>query len=189
MKTRKYITRTAILLFITLSINSIAQDKYFTRDGYISFFSSTPIEDIKAINENVSCIIDGNSGKIEVAVLMKAFQFKKALMEEHFNENYVESGKFPKATFKGELTNMDEINLKKDGTYKAIVIGSLTIHGETTEVKSEGKMEVNDGRVTLTSEFNVSPEDYAIEIPSVVRDKIAKDLVVTFKAELVPFNR
>lgn len=178
-----------LLLLLSGSYSLNAQDKYFTRDGFISFFSSTPVEDIKANNENVSCIIEVNTGKIEIAALMKAFQFKKALMEEHFNENYVESEKFPKATFKGLISNMKDINLKQDGVYKAEVKGKLTIHGEEKEISSQGTIEVKGSKIVLKSEFNVSPEDYAIEIPSVVRDKIANELLITFTAELAPFNR
>ncbi len=180
------VTISLVLMLIT-SLN--AQDKYFTRDGFISFFSSTPMEDIKANNSKVSCIVDITSGKIEIAVLMKAFEFKKALMEEHFNENYVESEKYPKATFSGTILNIKEINFSKNGAYPSSVKGSLTIHGVTKEITSEGIIEVIDGNVKMISEFKVSPEDYKIEIPGVVRDKIAKEMLLNFEAVLAPFNR
>lgn len=190
MKKKILFTGMVIISFILMLITSInAQDKYFTRDGFISFFSSTPVEDIKANNQKVSCIIDAQSGKIELAVLMKAFEFKKALMEEHFNENYVESEKYPKATFSGTINNIKEIDFSKNGVYPATVTGSLTIHGKTKEISSDGSIEVIDGNVKVLSEFLVIPEDYGIEIPGVVREKIANELLITLDALLAPFKK
>ena len=166
-----------------------AQDKYFTRDGFVSFFSSTSVEDIKANNAKVTCVLDSETGNIVIAILMKAFEFKKALMEEHFNENYVESEKYPKAQFKGKVINIKEIDFNKNGAFPSVVKGSMTIHGETNEIESEGTISIKDGKVVITSEFNIAPEDYAIEIPSVVRDKIAKEMVITFNSELALFKR
>ena len=177
-----------VLMLCVSSVDAEAQ-KYFTRNGMISFFSSTPVEDIKAINSSVSCVLDSESGALEFAALMKAFKFKKALMEEHFNENYVESATYPKGTFKGQITNLDEIDFSKDGTYPAKVKGEMNIHGISKEVESEGSIEVKDGNVSILSEFLLSPEDYDIEIPGVVRDKIAEELEINVSAELAPFNR
>ena len=110
-----------LLLATVLSLTAVmAQDKYFTKSGHISFFSSTPMENIEGNNTTASSVLDARSGKMEFAVLMKAFKFEKALMEEHFNENYVESGKYPKATFAGAITNFSGVDLKKNGTYKEI---------------------------------------------------------------------
>jgi polyisoprenoid-binding protein YceI len=166
-----------------------AQGKFFTRNGHIDFFSSTSVEDIKAYNNKVTCVLDAETGAIEFAVLMVAFEFKKALMEEHFNENYVESEKYPKSKFKGHIVNINEINFSKNGSFSALVEGELTIHGETQEVSSKGTIEIIDDDVKLYSEFHVSPEDYNIEIPGVVREKIAKELLITVDILLVPFNR
>lgn len=176
----------SLILMIATTVN--AQGKYFTRDAYISFYSSTPVEDITAINENVSCVMDSESGAIELQALMTAFQFKKALMGEHFNENYVESAIYPKAKFVGEITNIDEVDLSKVGVFPVIVAGKLTIHGVTNDISVDGNIEIKDGNVFINSEFNVSPEDYDIEIPGVVREKIAKVLLVTVKAKLDPLN-
>lgn len=166
-----------------------AQGKYFTRDGHIDFFSSTSVEDIKANNNKVTCVLDSESGDIEFAVLMKAFEFKKALMEEHFNENYVESEKFPKSNFKGTISNINEIDFTLDGLYPVEVAGDLTIHGETNEIIIKGVIEVKGADLKAFSEFHVSPEDYNIEIPGIVRDKIAKELLITVDVILKPFNR
>ena len=178
-----------INLDIVLSGALSAQGKYFTRDGHIDFFSSTSIEDIKANNNKVTCVLDAETGEIEFAVLMKAFEFKKALMEEHFNENYVESEKFPKSKFKGMIINIGEVDFAKDGSYDVAVEGVLTIHGESNEVEAIGIIKVKGEDIVTFSEFHVSPEDYNIEIPGVVRDKIAKELLITVEALLKPFNR
>jgi hypothetical protein len=177
----------SIVLILATELN--AQEKYFTRDATISFFSTTPVEDIKAINSKVSCVLDSETGKIEFAVLMKAFVFKKALMEEHFNENYVESSKYPKATFKGQIENLDEIDFLKDGNYPTSIKGTMNIHGESKEITASGTIEVKNGNILLSSDFNLLPEDFAIEIPGVVRDKIAKQLLISLNAQLAPFNR
>lgn len=160
-----------------------AQDKYFTKTGQISFFSSTPMENIEAHNTKATSVLDAKSGKMEFATLMKAFEFKKALMEEHFNENYVESAKYPKAFFSGTITNLKDVNFQKDGTYKVNVKGNLTLHGVTKEVEAPGTITVQNGEVKGISTFTVSPEDFKIEIPKLVRDKIAKQIKITVNAD------
>ena len=158
---------------------AFAQDKYFTKNGQVSFYSSTPIENIEAHNNQATSVIDSKTGKIEFAVLIKAFKFQKALMEEHFNENYMESGKYPKATFAGVITNLSAIDFKKDGTYKVNVKGNLTIHGVTKEIELPATIIVASGVVKANATFNVAPEDYKIEIPKLVREKIAKQIKIT----------
>jgi gamma-glutamylcyclotransferase (GGCT)/AIG2-like uncharacterized protein YtfP len=181
-----------MIICLTLLIYSgtlNAQGKYFTRDGHIVFFSSTSIEDIKANNNKVTCVLDAESGDIEFAVLMVAFEFKKALMEEHFNENYVESEKYPKSNFKGQILNIKEVDFSSEGSFPVLVEGQLTIHGETREVSAKGTLEIINEKVKVYSEFHVSPEDYNIEIPGVVREKIATELLITVDILLAPFNR
>jgi len=134
-------------------------------------------------------VIDKESGEIEFAVLMKAFKFKKALMEEHFNENYVESEKYPKSKFKGKILNIQEVDFSKDGSFPVVVKGQLTLHGETKEVETKGTLDINGDEVQINAAFHLSPEDFAIEIPGIVREKIAKELLITVDALLKPFNR
>lgn len=177
------------LLLITISLALSAQSKYFTRNGTVTFFSSAPMEDITAENYNATAVLDAETGAVEFSVLMKSFNFKKALMQEHFNENYVESDQFPKSTFKAKVLNMNEVDLKKDGTYPVKVEGDMTIHGVTRKINPEGQIQVKNGVVSLNSKFIVSPEDYDIEIPDVVREKIAKEIEVTVMADLEPLNR
>jgi hypothetical protein len=176
----------SLMLVMVSSVN--AQGKFFTRVGFISFYSSTPVEDITAVNENVSVVLDSDNGAIEVQALMTAFQFKKALMGEHFNENYVESAMYPKATFVGTIADIDKVDLNKVGVFPVSVTGKLTIHGVTNDVSANGNIEIKDGNVYINSEFIVIPEDYDIEIPSTVREKIAKNIMITLKAKVDPLN-
>src|ERR1700754_3021209 len=118
-----------LLLTILLALSFTAPDKYFTKSGNISFISKGAIETITASHKGVTCVLDTKTGDLQFAVLMKGFEFKKALMQQHFNENYVESDKFPKSEFRGQVTNNSEVDYTKDGSYNAHVKGKLTIHG------------------------------------------------------------
>lgn len=178
-----------IIIILLAGISQVSAQKYFTKNANISFFSSTPAEDIEAHNNMGTSVIDAATGNMEFAVLIKGFEFKKALMQEHFNENYMESDKFPKATFKGKIVNNADVNYSKDGTYKVKTKGQLTIHGVTKEVEADGVIEVKGGKITGTSSFIVNPEDYKISIPNLVRDKIAKQIKVTVKADYQPMKK
>ncbi|MCX6256992.1 MAG: YceI family protein [Bacteroidia bacterium] len=166
----------------------LAQGKYITKTGHIWFYGATPMENIDAHNHQAAGIIDSKTGDIIISVLMKSFEFPKALMQEHFNENYVESTKFPKGSFKGTITNMKDINLAKDGKYKATVEGDLTVHGEVKKIKTDGTIEVKDGKLMVTSKFNVAPEDFKIIIPGLVREKIAKEMEVNVDMTFDPMK-
>jgi hypothetical protein len=166
-----------LLLFAGIA-TSLSAQKYFTRNGNITFSSDTPIEKIEAVNNTATSVVDVASGRMEFAVLIKAFSFEKALMQEHFNENYMDSGKFPKATFKGVVKNMTDVELGKDGTYPVMVAGEMTIHGVSQQIETEGSFMVKDGKVSATANFLVLTQDYDIKIPAVVRDNIAKEITV-----------
>lgn len=172
---------TTFIVALGMLVNLQAQ-KYFTKTGEISFYSSTPIEDISAVSNSASTVFDLNSGKIQWAVLIKSFEFEKALMQEHFNENYMESSKFPKGSFKGSIKDYADLDLSKDGSYEAKVLGSLTIHGKTQEITTSAIFNVDNGQITATSKFNISVADYDIEVPSVVKDNIAKEIEVNINA-------
>src|SRR5688572_15995215 len=132
-----------------------AQDKFFTKSGKISFYSKASLENIEAHNKTVACVLDTKTGNVQFAVMMKAFEFEKALMQEHFNENYVESHKFPKAEFKGQLVNYADINFSKDGKYPAKVKGKLTMHGVTRDVETTGTIVVKSGKIDADAVFTV----------------------------------
>lgn len=163
--------------------------KIFTREGKISFYSEAQKESIQAHNSKATSIIDVNSGRMEFAVLIKAFQFEKALMQEHFNENYMESSKFPKATFKGSIVNMDAIDFTKDGSYKAEIKGDITIHGVTKPIESRGVFVVSGKSVKGESTFEVTIADFEIEIPALVRENIAKVIRVDVSCDYVEFKK
>lgn len=176
-----------LILFLVLPLTANAQ-KYITKDGYIGFFSHAPVEDIKADNNQVASVIDTSTGDMVFQVLIRSFHFVKTLMEEHFNENYLESDKFPKSTFTGKIVNLSDINFSKPGTYNANVEGDITIHGVTKKVTAKGTIEVVDGGINATSKFNIAPEDYNITIPSVVRNNIAKIVEVTVTIRYTPLG-
>src|SRR5689334_2764556 len=127
-----------ILATVATSLFATAQTKYFTKNGRIFFNASSPLEKIEAINDKSTSVVDLSTGQIEVSVLMKAFLFERALMQEHFNENYVESDKFPKAVFKGTIADASSIDKSKDGTYPVKISGKLTLHGVTKDIETTG---------------------------------------------------
>jgi len=170
-------------LLVCLSTQAGAQ-KFMTKTGSIDFSATTPVERIEGANKSVACLLDSKTGSLDFIVQVKSFVFEKQLMQEHFNENYMESDKFPKSTFKGSITNLAAINFSKDGEYNAEVAGKLTIHGVTNDIKSTGKIIVKGGKATLKSVFNARLSDYKIEIPGAVKDKISKDAKITVNCTL-----
>jgi polyisoprenoid-binding protein YceI len=178
-----------VVLLVAASCYSAHAQKYFTKNARISFNATSSIEKIEANNEKGVSTIDASTGAVEYMVLMKGFIFDRALMQDHFNENYVESDKFPKATFKGTIINLSDINLKKDGTIPVKVKGMMTIHGETKEIITDGTITIKDGNITSgKSAFKITLADYKIEIPSLVKDKISKDVQISVEAEYLPYK-
>ena len=166
-----------VLLFTVWGIHG--QTRYYTKNGKIFFTATSSLEKIEATNEKATSVIDVSTGGIEFAVLIKAFNFEKALMQEHFNENYAESDKYPKAIFKGNITNIKSIDLNKNGNYPVTAKGLFTLHGETKEILVDGVLTVKDGNITDgKSQFKILLKDYKIEIPSLVKDKISKDVQI-----------
>lgn len=152
-----------VLGLVFAAAGAVAQDKYFTKTGKISFYSKASLENIEAHNRSVTAVLDSKTGNLQFSVNIKGFEFDKALMQDHFNENYLESTKYPKAEFKGQITNNGDIDYSKDGTYNAKVKGKLTIHGETKDADADGTVTVKGGKVMLTSDFNVALADYKIK--------------------------
>ncbi len=176
-----------IFLLLLAGLGSTAfSQKYITRNGYIGFYSSTPLEDIKADNNQAASVIDISTGEIVFQVLIRSFRFEKALMQEHFNENYMESDKYPRSTFSGKITNIGGTGLTKNGSYEVTVEGDLTIRDVKKRVSAKGTIDVAAESVTAESKFIISPEDYGIKIPSVVRNNIAKNIEVTVKITYTP---
>lgn len=177
-----------LMALVMLASVSFAQGIFFTKTGKITFISKTSLESDEAVNKTATAVLDSKSGAIQFAVQMKGFEFEKQLMEQHFNENYVESDKYPKSEFKGTITNNSEINYAKDGTYTAKVSGKLTIHGVTQDVTTTGTVKINGGKIDANSTFNVLISDYKISIPSIVKDKISNSIKIVVDCNLEPLK-
>jgi polyisoprenoid-binding protein YceI len=168
------------LFVVTLGFSQ----KMITRTGEIKFEATMPgIEEVAATNSTVSCVFDEAAGDIATLALVKSFKFKSPLMEEHFNENYMESSKFPKSTFKGKVLNFDASKLSATKTVYDLE-GDLTIHGVTKKIKTKISLALNAGKVTAISNFSVKPQDYSIEIPNLVKNKIAENVKIAINLVL-----
>jgi len=139
-----------------------AQKLYSTKTGQIKFNASSPLEHVVAINNQVDSKMIDKTGQIVFSVLIKSFKFENQLMEDHFNENYLESSKIPKAEFRGYITNVSSIDFSKDGRYPVNVDGTLTLHGVSQKVMTTGVMEIAGGRPTISGTFKVKVKDYGI---------------------------
>lgn len=167
-----------LLLLCLVSSGTIQAQKMITRSGELKFEASVPaFEEVAATNNTASCIFDKASGDFVVLALVKAFRFKIPLMEEHFNENYIESSTFPKATFKGKVLNF---NASKGNMTKGIydVEGDLTLHGVTKKVKIKMTFSPANGKLMATSAFNLKAQDFDIKIPSLVKSKVSDNVKV-----------
>lgn len=154
-----------------------SQDKKITKTGQIVFEASVPsFEEVKAVNESVSCILNIKTGEIASLALMKGFRFKVALMEEHFNENYIESSKYPKAIFKGIIKNFNLNSINK-GT-KLELNGKLELHGVSKDISVFVIVKKSGEDIELVSDFDLTPADFNIQIPKIVRQKIAETVHV-----------
>ncbi|MEK6151955.1 YceI family protein [Flavobacteriaceae bacterium 3-367] len=180
----KLITPFVLLIgFLGLAQES---DQFITRQGQASFFSYTSVENIQATNNQILSIIDFSKNEIAISVLMRAFVFEKSLMEEHFNESYIESDIYPKATFEGRILDFDttiaDVQTK-------IVEGSLTIHGVAKEIEIKTRIEKVDGTYILSGDFELEIKDYEIKVPPILARNIAKTISITFRFEYVPYEQ
>jgi hypothetical protein len=155
------------------------QAKYMTKTGVISFFSASIMEDIEARNNKVAAVLDLSTGQLAFAVPIREFQFKRTLMQEHFNENYMESEKYPKATFSGQVVNAAQVLKQLPATPQNVEVeGLMTLHGVAHKVAVSGTLQLRDGQLVVFAYFNIAPADYAIDIPLLVREHIAKSVSV-----------
>lgn len=176
MKTERWILMFAVLLSATLPV--FAQgDIFSTNEGSITFFSKAPLEDIEAKNNKVISLLDTRKNEIAVRVPIKQFQFRNKLMQEHFNENYMESEKYPHATFKGIINEI--IDFTKPGTYDVSSTGIMNIHGVNQKRTLKGKLTIDSSGMKLDTQFDVLLVDHKIKIPRLVFNKIAEKIAVT----------
>lgn len=168
-----------IAAFAFLALPSLeAQKIYSTKTAQITFFSKAPLENIEAKNSEADSKLSPSDGQMVFALLIKGFHFPNALMEDHFNENYMESSKYPKSMFKGFITNLKQIDFNKDGSYPTSVKGKLTIRDITKDVDAKGTIDIKDGKVIAKSNFIVSLKDYGIT-GSHIGSKISETITIT----------
>lgn len=174
------------LIFAGLSIscNSLAQEKLLTKTGSVVFEASVPaFEEVKANHKNVTCILNTKTGEIASLILVKGFKFKIALMEEHFNENYIESDQFPKATFKGKIESFDFEKLTSQ-FQEYNIKGKMELHGKSKDIAIIAKIKKINSETFIASNFVLKPNDFDIEIPSIVSKKVADKVNVKLDFKL-----
>ncbi|MBR9915041.1 MAG: YceI family protein [Algicola sp.] len=171
-----------IYILVCCSLSSFSQDKYITRTGIITFEASVPsFEEVAAKNKSVSAILNTENGEFAALALTTAFRFKNALMEEHFNENYAESDKYPKASFKGKFIAFDSHNLSNEYQLK----GTLNFHGKTKDMDTIAvNLVTTNEHMTMNGTFKVEASDFDIAIPKIVRNKIAETITISFTFDL-----
>ena len=177
-----------ILVLLVASVGAYGQGKFIAKNAYLSFYSSTPMEDILGESNEAVTILNGETGEIGFQAIITTFHFKRALMEEHFNENYIESTKFPKSKFSGKIEGFNKDMLKAP-VANIKITGQLNVHGVEKTITVPGTIGMENGKLVATSKFKVTPEDYGITIPSLVREKIGKEMEVTVKANYLPFGQ
>lgn len=173
-----------ILMLIGISFVTLGYgQKYFSKNAMIKFHSDSPIEKVEGTSSSGTTVMDVASGKIEFAVLNNSFVFEKALMQEHFNENYMESTKFPKTVFKGIINELSSVKFSTPGTYKITVTGDMNIHGVIKTITAPAELIVDAKGLHGNAKFTVKCSDYNIEIPAVVKDNISNNVDITVKVD------
>jgi len=173
-KNGQIVNKLITFILLLLATNIYCQ-RFITKEAEISFFSEAPIEDISAINNKVSAVYDSETTQLVFQLNVSDFIFPKPLMQEHFNENYLESDKFPKASFSGNVGKLNKIS---------IGIGTLKIHGESNEVEVMGSLVESNDSVMIDATFTIQLKDFNIKIPKIVMYNIAEEIEVTIKAKL-----
>jgi len=136
------------------------------------------MENIEAHNRQVITQIDLTTGQLDFAILIKAFQFEKQLMHQHFNQDYLESQKYPKANFQGQIQNLSQIDLNRDGSYSVTVTGVLNLHGVSKKVTEKGTLSIQGDQVKIKAKFSILVADFQVKTPAILKDKIAKTVLI-----------
>jgi polyisoprenoid-binding protein YceI len=178
---------TLLISILFLTINVRAQNVFIADTGHVTFYSYAPIEDIDATSKQVNSIYNNTNNEIAFMIPMRSFTFKKALMQEHFNEKYIESDKYPQATFKGKVN--EKVDVTKPGKYAVSATGTLTIHGKEKQITEKGEMEIGDNRITLTTKFFVAIADYNIKIPQLLFNNVADTIEVRMQTVYIPYKK
>ena len=176
----------ALILLAWFSTNRAGQDIYVCKNAMVSIYSKAPVEDIEANTDKGISVLNIATAELAFNVPIRSLKFDKALMQEHFNENYMESDKYPQAAFRGKLMQIPDVT--KDGTYPVTASGVLEVHGVKQTRSITGKLTVNHGIISLTSEFMVACKDHKIEIPTLVFHNIAETIRVRVNASYIPYK-
>ncbi len=179
---KKSLTVLALMIFAFTAKSQL----YRAETCEVSFFSKTSMEDIDAMNRIEKPLLDSKSGTIAFKIHNTSFKFKSALMEEHFNENYMESDKYPESTFQGKIN--EKVDYCKNGEYDVTVTGKMNMHGVTKDETYKGKLSVKDGKVIIHCKFIVKLKDYKIKVPTVVAYNVAEEIEVTINTTMAPFS-
>lgn len=171
------------LIPIFLSLPAKTQNIYSCTNGEVTFYSEAPVENIDAVSKSMNSVLNTSTGEIVFIVPITSFKFKKALMQEHFNEKYMESEKYPTATYKGKIN--EKVDFTKDGEYEITSTGFLNIHNVEQQRTDKGKLVIKSGNIFIQSEFNVALKDHKIKIPKILFDNIAETVKVNFSANYV----
>lgn len=179
-----------VLIFcLFLPVAVWGQQKLLSRNAHIHFISHTDIIDIEGQTHQAGSIINLVNGEIVFAVPMKSFKFELALAEDHFNEDYLESEKYPKASFAGSIKNISEFNLNQEGVFEAQVEGTLNLHGQSRQISAKAILEKMNEKWVGQCTFSILLADYNIQIPNLVKDKVAPVIPIVIKAEYSLLNK
>jgi hypothetical protein len=180
------------VLFLSLvffCLHGSAQPIYVASASKITFFAGTPVEDIDATNIKALSFLNTATGDITISIPNKEFHFKRSLMEEHFNENYMESDKFPKSEFKGKIIDVQKYDFTAAANYQVSIIGVLTVHGVAKPRTLEVTVTTGEGKVKGETKFKVALSDHAIERPKILWEKIAESVDITAIFTYEPYKK
>lgn len=181
-------TKKILLLLIPLSLAVLCKAQVYTaKSGTATFFSSAPMENIEATSTSVQSILNTTTKSVAFIISIRSFQFKKDLMQEHFNEKYMESDKFPNATYSGKIN--EDLDLSKDGTYNVTTTGKIAMHGNEKEITVPGTFTVKNGEPSLQSNFPLAVADFKIEIPQLLFQNIADTVAVKVNVNYIPYKK
>ncbi len=180
-------TITTITFLLLTQVLFAQAEKYFTRNATITFTSVAPIENIISSNKFSNCILNTQTGDLVLKAIIKSFEFENQAMLEHFNNDYLNSDKFPNAIFEGKI--ITPIDYKKNGTYDVVVKGNLTIHGITKAVKQLGIIKITNEKILATSKFSIQLSDYGVIVPNNYLKKISNTVDLDINATMTPYVR
>lgn len=177
----------ALILLTWIGMIQAGQETYVCKNVKVSLFSKAPLEDIDATSAKGTSVFNAATGDLAFSVPIRSFVFQKSLMQEHFNENYMESDKYPQASFRGKI--QQPVDVSKNGTYPVTATGVFEVHGVKQSRTIPGKIIVSNGVVSMSSEFIVKCKDHNIEIPKLVFEKIAETIQIQVTASYTSYSK